>query len=205
MGGNGAPRRRRSHEEAEREILGAAGAFLEEHPFRELTIEELMSRTGLSRSAFYAYFRDRYELITRILEEIGGLFFEAERHWLEEKGGDGRSRMRETVRAGVRIFARYGPVLRAIADAASYDPEVERAYRSGLIEGFVEAVADRIRDDIAEGLVPGDLDPDQVARALVWMTERYALDALGVRPARSEPEVVSKTLEEVWIRTLYGA
>ena len=53
------PRRRRRPEEAERAILAAARAFLEEHPFREMTVEGVMIRTGLSRPAFYAYFRDR--------------------------------------------------------------------------------------------------------------------------------------------------
>lgn len=50
-------RRRRSPDEAEREILAAARGFLERHPFRELTIDAVMERTGLSRPAFYVYFR----------------------------------------------------------------------------------------------------------------------------------------------------
>ena len=56
-------------------ILTAARTFLETRPFREMTVEGVMARTGLSRPAFYAYFRDRYEVVTRLLEGIGGLLF----------------------------------------------------------------------------------------------------------------------------------
>ena len=75
-------RRRRKPEEAERVILAAGRAFLEEHPFREMTVEGIMVRTGLSRPAFYAYFKDRYDLITRLLEGVGGLLFALDWRWL---------------------------------------------------------------------------------------------------------------------------
>ena len=73
---------RRRPEEAERTILAAARSFLEEHPFRELTVERVMAHTGLSRPAFYAYFRDSYDVVTRLLEGIGGLPFAVDRRWL---------------------------------------------------------------------------------------------------------------------------
>ena len=60
MGAETARRRRRTPEEAEGEILDAAEAFLREHPFRDLTIDEVMDGTGLSRPSFYVYFRDRH-------------------------------------------------------------------------------------------------------------------------------------------------
>src|SRR5918999_4297264 len=86
------PRRRRRPEEAERVILTAARTFLETRPFREMTVEGVMARTGLSRPAFYAYFRDRYEVVTRLLEGIGGLLCAVDRPWLAggERGDEGR-------------------------------------------------------------------------------------------------------------------
>src|SRR5215213_4909268 len=92
VSGDRAPRRRRKPEEAERTILAAGRAFLEEHPFREMTVEEVMIRTGLSRPAFYAYFRDRYDLVTRLLEGVGGLLFVLDWRWLS--GEPGRTKAR---------------------------------------------------------------------------------------------------------------
>ena len=209
LGEGRAPRRRRKPEEAERAILAAVRSFLEERPFREMTVETVMARTGLSRPAFYAYFHDRYDVVTRLLEGIGGLLFAVDRRWLV--GGEGGEEAREVLidglRRGSETFVRYGPVLRAIADAASQDPRVEEVYRFGLIERLVAAVATRISRDVEAGISPGDLNPEETARALVLMTERYLLDAFGRPEGRPSPERVAAVvgaLEKVWVRTLYG-
>jgi AcrR family transcriptional regulator len=190
-------------------ILAAARTFLAERPFREMTVEGVMVRTGLSRPAFYAYFRDRYEVVTRLLDGIGGLLFALDWRWLS--GGEDEEEAKEVLvdalRAGSRPLVEYGPVLRAIADAAGYDARVEQVYRYGLIERLVGAVASRISRDVEAGLSPSNLDPEETARALVLMTERYLLDAFGSpdrRPSRREMATVFATLEEIWVRTLYG-
>jgi AcrR family transcriptional regulator len=207
---SGERRRRRRPEEAERAILAAARTFLSEHPFREMKVEDVMARTGLSRPAFYAYFKDRYELVTRLLEGIGGLLFAIDRRWLVGDPGLGREEsaaiLREALGGGAETFEAYGPVLRAISDASSYDGRVEEVYRFGLLERLVAAVAVRVARDVEAGLSPAGLDPQETARALVLMTERYLIDAYG-RPAAGPPRdraAVVRTLEAVWIRTLYG-
>jgi TetR/AcrR family transcriptional regulator, ethionamide resistance regulator len=174
-----------------------------------MTVEGIMVRTGLSRPAFYAYFRDRYEVVTRLLESIGGLLFALDWRWLS--GGEGEEEAREVLidalRAGSRTFLEYGPVFRAIAEAAGYDARVEQVYRYGLIERLVGAVARRISRDVKAGLSPSDLDPEETALALVLMTERYLLDAFGRperRPSRRESAAVFCALEGIWVRTLYG-
>jgi AcrR family transcriptional regulator len=209
VSGDRGPRRRRRPEEAERAILAAARAFLEERPFREMTVEGVMVRTGMSRPAFYAYFRDRYEVVTRLLEGLGGLLFALDWRWLS--GGEVEEEAREVLvdalRGGSQTFVEYGPVLRAIADAAGYDARVEQVYRYGLIERLVAAVASRISRDVEAGLSPADLEPEETARALVLMTERYLLDAFGLPercPSRRESAAVFRTLEVIWVRTLYG-
>ena len=202
------PRRRRRPEEAERAILAAARAFLSEYPFREMKVEDVMARTGLSRPAFYAYFHDRYELVTRLLEGIGGLLFAVDRRWLVGDSGVGKEESRrilsDALRGGAETFERYGPVLRAISDAASYDRRVEEVYRSGLIERQVRSVAERISRDVEAGISAGDLDPLETARALVFMTERYLIDAYGGRPGSGKNEAIIRTLETVWVGTPYG-
>jgi hypothetical protein len=68
-------------------------------------------------------------------------------------------------------------------------------------------VAGRVARDVEAGLSPADLDPREAARALVMMTEGYLIDAYG-RPAEGRPRnrgAVVRTLEAVWVGTLYGA
>src|SRR3954463_129809 len=155
MGYRGTRRRRRSPAEAEREILDSAEHFLRERPLRELTIDEVMTGTGLSRPAFYVYFRDRHDLVLRLIGEIGSELFEMADKWL--KGGE----LRAGVEGVVAVYAEHGPVLRAISDAAVDDPDVEEAYH-GLVQRFIDATAEHIRSDQRGGRSTG-LTPRRTA------------------------------------------
>jgi AcrR family transcriptional regulator len=194
------PRRRRTPEAAEREIIEAAEALLRERPFRELTVDEVMRRTGLSRPSFYVYFSDRHQLVLRVVEHLGTELFTMSERWYRGEG-DGRALAREATEGLVAVFAQHGPVMRALADAAADDPNVEAAYGS-IVQGFVNATARHIEAEIAAGrILP--LDPDETAKALVWMMERYLNLSLGREPA-TPPEVVAETLSTIWVRVLYG-
>jgi TetR/AcrR family transcriptional regulator, ethionamide resistance regulator len=186
---------------AEREIIQAAEALLRERPFRELTVDEVMRRTGLSRPSFYVYFSDRHQLVLRVVEHLGTELFTMSERWYAGEG-DGRALAREAAEGIVAVFAEHGPVLRALADAAADDPGVEAAY-DGIVQGFVSATARHIEREIAVGrILP--LDPGETAKALVWMMERYLNLSLGREPV-TPPEIVVETLATIWGRVLYGA
>jgi AcrR family transcriptional regulator len=194
-------RRRRSPESAEREILDAAEAFLRERPFRDLTIDEVMARTTLSRPSFYVYFRGRHELVFRLVEGIGGELYASAQPWLEGDG-DARSGMRAALEAVAAVYVRHGLALGAIAEASEQDADVEAIYR-GLVQRFVDANEKRIAEESARGNVVG-LDSRETARALVLMSERYLTESLGRLP-QEPPERVVETLATIWLRVLYGS
>ena len=192
-------RRRRTPEVAEREIISAADALLRERPFRELTVDEVMRRTDLSRPSFYVYFRDRHHLVLRVVEHLGAELFEMSDRWM--RGDDGPDMARQALSGIVGVYAEHGHVMRALADAAADDPDVEQAYAE-IVRGFIDATARHIEDEIAAGrILP--LDPRETARALVWMMERYLNLSFGREP-RAEREAVSDTLTTIWTRVLYG-
>jgi AcrR family transcriptional regulator len=196
MGDGGTRRRRRSPAEAEREILGSAERFLRQRPLRELTIDEVMAGTGLSRPAFYVYFRDRHDLVMRLITEIGSELFEMADKWL--KGGE----LRPAVDGVVAVYAKHGPVLRAISDAAVDDPDVEQAYHN-LVQRFIDATADHIRTEQKGGRAEG-MTARRTAAALVWMNERYLSMCLGGGNSKQvKPREVADTLHQIWRRTLY--
>src|SRR3954453_13765767 len=120
----GGRRRRRSPEVAEQEIITAAEELLRERPFRELTVDEVMRRTDLSRPSFYVYFRDRHHLVLKVVERIGGEMFELSARWFKG-GGDGAAEVRIAMRDVAHAWKTHGPVMRALSDAARDDPGVE--------------------------------------------------------------------------------
>ncbi len=195
----GGRRRRRTPEVAEAEIVAAAEALLRERPFRELTVDEVMRRTDLSRPSFYVYFRDRHHLILRVVEHLGNELRTMSQRWYTGSG-DGPAQAREAMDGIVDVFAEHGPVLRALADAAADDPEVERVY-GGLVQSFIDVTRKHIDAEIAAGRVAA-LDAGETARALVWMMERYLNLSLG-RAQGTRRETVAETLTTIWTRVLY--
>ena len=202
MAGRQPARKRRDPDDARREILEAAEGFLARRPFRELTVDAVMAETGLSRPSFYVYFPDRYALVTTILEGVGTELFAIDRTWLDGPAETSRAALRHTIAATADFFGRRGRLLRAIADAAATDPEVERQYRHGLIQGFAAAVGERIVRGVRDGEMLSLVDPGATALVLVLMAERALLDAVALGGTDALATVVP-ALGEVWERTLY--
>jgi TetR/AcrR family transcriptional regulator, ethionamide resistance regulator len=68
-------------------------------------------------------------------------------------------------------------------------------------------MAARIAPDVEWGVFYKGLDPEETARALVLMTERYLLGAFSRpqdRPLRKKTTAVVEALTTIWVRTLYG-
>ena len=180
--------------------MDSADAFLRENSFRDLQIDEVMDGTGLSRSSFYAHFRDRHDLAIRLMEEIATQAYERVDDWLEGKG-EPLAALRAAMEGSVAVYVSHGRVLRAIADASTEDARVEHAYRT-VIEGFVHASAVQIAREVDRGRSPV-ADPQRTAAALVWMNERYLTETLGREPIDDPSEVVN-TLASIWRRVVYG-
>ena len=83
-------------EVAEGEIIAAAEALLRERPFRELTVDEVMRRTDLSRPSFYVYFRDRHQLVLRVVEHLGSSCSRCPSAGARQRRGPGSSRARRS-------------------------------------------------------------------------------------------------------------
>ena len=196
-----ARRRRRTPEAAQREIIEAAERLLEERPFRELTVDEVMRRTGLSRPSFYVYFKDRHELVLRVVGHLEAELLAVAGRWYASIGG-GAPVLREALEGLVGVYGQHSQVLRALADAATDDPDVEAAY-AALLDRFVDVTAEHIERELAAGDIEA-IDARETAKALVWMNERYLYHSYS--PGQRVPQArVVATLATLWSRALYLA
>lgn len=194
--------RRPKHDpqESAREILAAAEDFLRDHPFRELTVDAVMSRTGLKRPAFYAHFRDRHDLTLRIVDDVGHELGEMVDRWVD---GDDFERDGHASLLGLaQVYVRHGHVLRALVDAAGSDATVEAAYNS-MIDRFIDATYKHIVAEQDAGRIRTDLDAEETARALTCLDERYLTRSLTAEPV-ADPQRVADVLFNIWASTLYG-
>ena len=195
-----ARRRRRTPEAARREIIEAAQSLLRERPFRDLTVDEVMRRTGLSRPSFYVYFRDRHELVLRVVQHVSAELFTMANRWYQGVGS-GVELQRQALEGVIGVYEEHGAVLRALADAAADDPEVESAW-TGLIQSFIDATAQHIEREVRAGRVTA-INPHETAKALIWMNERYLYLSYGAETPVPR-EIVLDTLTTIWNRAVYG-
>lgn len=193
-------RRRQARDETRRQILDAAEQQLRERPFRELNVEALMAGTGHTRTVFYRHFDDLADLALAVLQDVGNELYEVVQRWIASLG-DGETAAREALAGIVDFFAREGRLVRAIAEAAHHDDEIERVYR-GLVSMFSDLTEKALEQEIAAGRV-APLDPHETARALTFMNEGYLLDSFGREPP-ADREAVLEALSTIWRRVLYA-
>src|SRR4051794_40367324 len=143
-----------------------------------------MRRTDLSRPSFYVYFRDRHHLMLKVVEPTGPQLRTMSQRWYTG-AGDGPAQAREAMEGFVEVYATHGAVLRALADAATDDPEVERVY-SGLVHEFVDVTARHIEAEVAAGRgLP--LHAKENARAPRWVVEGHLNPPMGPQPRPPPP------------------
>jgi AcrR family transcriptional regulator len=197
------PRRiRRPPDDAKREILDAAEALLSERPFRDLSVDNLMARTGMTRSSFYHYFRSLDEVAIALMRRVQGEMMEAASPWLRTGyEGDPAVGVKQGIRASAEIFARHGLVLAAIHEASFHYGAVQRAWREGVLEDWINAIADQLRAQRERG-VTRVAEPEEIARALLLMNTAVFVERLG-KQSPDAPEAVAGILAQIWIGALY--
>ena len=197
------PRRiRRRPSDARREILDAAEVLLAERPFLELSVDDLMARTSMTRSSFYHYFRSLDEVAIALMRRVQGEMMEATAPWLRvDYDGDPAVGLEQGIRASAEVFARHGVVLSAIHEASFRYEAVQREWRDGVLEDWIGAVAAQLRAQRQRGLTRVE-DAEEIARALLLMNTAVLVERLGKQPP-DQPDAVADTLAEIWIGALF--
>ena len=193
--------RRRPHD-ARREILDAAEVLLAERPFLELSVDDLMARTSMTRSSFYHYFRSLDEVAIALMRRVQGEMMQATAPWLRvDYDGDPAVGLEQGIRASAEVFARHGLVLSAIHEASFRYEAVEREWRDGVLEDWIGAITAQVRAQRDRGLTRV-ADAEEIARALLLMNTAVLVERLGKQPP-DQPEAVGDTLAEIWIGALF--
>jgi TetR/AcrR family transcriptional regulator, ethionamide resistance regulator len=189
-------RHRERRENTRRQILDAAAELLRDQPFRDLSVDVLMSQVGLTRTAFYRHFDDTTDLVLRLLAELAAKLYPVAERWRAVAGGSYPDGAREALGAIVDVFVAHGPLVRAISEAATVDDRIEIAYRQ-IMEEFIALTAQTLDRLVCEGQIEV-ADSLALARALTLMNEAYLLEEFGREPF-GDRGVALATLEQIWL------
>jgi AcrR family transcriptional regulator len=189
---------RRTREEIEAAVRSATLALAEEMPFKDLTVDQIARAAGISRTAFYFYFRSKHDLLRAAMEEISDeTYREADRWWHGE--GEPRVLIKAAIEGVVAVYLRHAGLMRVGQEVAMYDAEMGELWRE-LIDRFITATAAHLRREQAAGRLRA-LDAEETAESLVWMMERCNYVYLGL--GRRDHRHVVETLTAIWYHALY--
>jgi TetR/AcrR family transcriptional regulator, ethionamide resistance regulator len=175
------------------------GLLLGGRSYADLTIEDIARGAGISRTAFYFYFRDKRELLMRLTEDVAeDLYAEADAWW--SGGEDGREDLERALAIVIALYREHGVLLRAVVEASAYDEAVAGFWRA-LVGRFVEASCRRIEEEQARRAMTA-VPAEATAFALTWMTERACYQRLAKGGDLTDD--FQAGLVHIWVAALYG-
>src|SRR5215210_1250404 len=162
--------RRRRHEQVKTAVRKATLELVSDAPFKDVTVDEIAQGAGLTRSAFYFYFRDKHDVLMSATEDVVDLLYREADRWWHGEDGDPHALISAALEGVVSVYQRNARLLRVATEVSSYDDEVRDVWK-GLVERFIEATEEHLRGEQGRGRLPASLDARPSAETLVWMTE----------------------------------
>jgi AcrR family transcriptional regulator len=193
-------RRVRRRERVVARLAGVVADLVEtQGSYLDVTVEQILGASDMSRSTFYRYFEDKVDHILALGDDAMTQIIAAAQAIWELPSGAGR----EEVAAAVHgAFAAYVPHLRlmgAVHEVSTYDARARDRFGAAYA-GAQRALAAHLRAGQAAGFVRPDLHPDETAGWLTWMVESGMHQLVhGAGPARR------RRLEESFTAILWQA
>jgi AcrR family transcriptional regulator len=183
-------------------ILDTAEKLLGERDLGSITIDDLASGAGISRSAFYFHFESREAVLYLLADRVLAELFASAEVWMSRRGAEPAEAVRTAIAGNLAIWRKHGAVLRAAVQARETDPVMERFW-ADVARRFIGATAEQIEADRELGIaLPGPPSAKQLASALVAMNDETFYHQSKAR--KSGDREVVETLTTVWLRSVYG-
>lgn len=149
------------------------------HRFAEVSVEQLAEAAGIARGTFYLHFRDKGELVARLMSLVTEEIISSTGTWMSNAEAADDPELRQALVGMVATFKKHQAILAAVHDTASHDRNVAALYRR-----MVERIVEQSRASLDIARRKGRSRPgatDDVAEVLSWMIVMYLARFVGER------------------------
>ena len=147
-------------------IVEAAAALIHERGVAGTTLEDVKVAAEVSGSQLYHYFPDKNDLVQAVIDYQADTIVKRNRHALGSANGVEAWR-KMVITAARRTQAIGGCQLGSLGgQLAESDPEARALIAAGF-DQWAAAISDGLRSLHAEGKLPSDIDPDDLATTLL--------------------------------------
>lgn len=183
-------------------LLEALETLLRDRPLHDVSVGEIATRAGLTRSAFYFYFASKEAAVTDLLHDVFTEMVGGARAWIDGEG-DPRDSLGAALAGTIRLWRAHRHLILAMLDARD-DPAVRELW-DHWIDRFVAPLAGAVEAERERGRAPADGPPaETLIRLLLGMNER----ALEHHARRDEDErqaaELQAALTATWLAAIYG-
>jgi TetR/AcrR family transcriptional regulator, ethionamide resistance regulator len=162
--------------------------------FTQVSVEQLATEAGISRATFYLHFRDKGELVARLMTRVTAELSSAAR--LVSLETVTREELRKTVRAVVRAYSRHYAVMAAIVETSAYDAQVDALFQQ-MMEQLVEVNRRALLRLKRAGRLSAEVSP-QLADVITWAFERSCHQLIRKRKPAQVNAVIDALTHMIW-------
>lgn len=161
-------------------LLAAMERLLEKgQRFSSVSVEQLTQEAGLARATFYLHFRDKSELVVRLMSHVTEELIASTGNWLGNSEVAQHKDLQQAMVGVVHTFKKHQAILAAVSDTASHDPDVAHLYQA-----MIDQISEQSRRALATVKRNGLSRPDatnDVADELSGMLVTYCAQNVGKR------------------------
>ncbi len=164
-------------------IVEKAAELIHERGVAATTLEDVKVAAEVSGSQLYHYFPDKIELVQAVIDYQAASIVHRNRHAFESANGVETWR-NMVIGAARRTKAKGGCQLGSlVGQLAESDPDARTLIAAGFDE-WAAAISDGLRSLHADGTLPSDIDPDDLATTLLATLQGGLLLAQAQRSTR---------------------
>lgn len=183
-------------------LLAAMERLLEQgQRFAALSVEQLSQEAGISRATFYLHFRDKGELVARLMSEVTEEVIASTGRWLGNAKDAQPKDLMQALVGVVQTFKKHHAVLAAVSDIAAHDPNVAILY-----EAMIDQTRTQTRRSMATVKRKGLSRPganNDVADVLSEMIVSYCTQSIGKRNG-TELDRLAKALGYIAVSAVFS-
>ena len=159
-------------------VLSAARDLFVAQGYEYTSMSQIAARAGLTKGAVYFYFKDKAELLERLLDEANAVSFQSIMKVMEEHAHSPSTQLLSFVNTTAEIGVQNRdqmllPVLMAVEFAASRHPIADRVRK--IYAAWTSALEEVVRAGQAQGEFSTELDPTSTAITLVGIVDGLLL------------------------------
>lgn len=132
--------------------------------FTDLGVQRIAAEAGIARSTFYLHFRDKAELLLRLIDRLADQALDM---IIDADPSRGLEGMATAMILNIRYYRERRHLLAAVVEVAAYDPAI-REFWDAQLQRFIDQAEGWLRAEQEAGNTAPDLDPRTATRVFVW-------------------------------------